>query len=195
LLVNYMRSFCSDYLKLKAQLLDDEFGKVQKICVYYTKGIMHNGSHPMDLLLDWFGEPDSMHVTHAFLDYTPDDPTIDACLMFGDIPVYFMGLDESKFSYFEMAIFTGNAQISLAEFGKRLVIRRVDSILKVGGHRVLGSPDERDTKLVFAMADSLSSLVKAIQGHEIEINGLRALKALELTSKLADLGKEKVCST
>jgi len=191
LLVNYMRSFCTDYLKLEEQLLGGEFGKIRKVSVYYTKGIMHNGSHAIDLLFAWLGEPNSMCVTRAFVDHDPEDPTVDACLMFDDVPAYFIGLDESRFSFFTITVFTDKALISLEEFGRRLVVRRVDANPQASGHRVLGPPDERDTRLAFAMGDALSSLVHAMQGHEPEINGPRALKVLELTANLVNMGKGK----
>jgi len=185
LLVNYMRSFCTDYLKLKEKLLGGEFGKIQKICIYYTKGIMHNGSHAMDLLLDWFGEPDSWHVIHAVVDYNPADPTVDAYLNIHGIQVYFLGLDESKFSFFEMEIYTDNARISLEESGRRFVIRKVSGT-QASGHKYLGQVEESMTNLGSVMVDALSCLIDAVDHGYVEINGNRALKGLEITSNMAN---------
>lgn len=188
LLVNYMRSYCAEYLKLKKRLLAGEFGAVRKIVVCYTKGINHNGSHAMDLLLDWLGEPDSMRVTDAFVDHDPEDPTVDACLMFHGIPAYLLGLSEAHFSFFTITVFTDLAQISLEEFGRKLVVRNVDAAPVVSGHRVLGAPNEYATRLPFAMADALSNLLDMMRERTFEINGGRALKVLELTRTLAETG-------
>ncbi len=190
LLVNYMRSFCADYLKLKEQLLAGEFGKIQKVSVYYTKGIMHNGSHAVDLLLDWLGKPKLINVTHAFVDYDPEDPTVDAYVLFDDVPVNFIGLNESCFSIFTIEIFTNDARVSLEEFGRRLIIRRIDSGPQSSGHRILDYPHESDTKLAFAMADSLSCLVNTMGGHNSEINESKALNVLDLTASLAEMGRK-----
>jgi predicted dehydrogenase len=194
LLVNYMRSFCAQYQQLKGRLRSDEFGALLKIEVHYTKGIIHNGSHAMDLLIDWLGEPDSMHVSHAFVDHDAEDPTVDACLKFGEVPVYFMGLDEGSFSFFTLTLFTEKGVVSLEDFGRKLVVRAVDANPQKSGHKVLGEPVEYDTKLSFAMADALSSLVEAVQDERPEVNGYRAVRVLEVTESLAETGRKVVAN-
>lgn len=189
LLVNYMRSFSSEYIQLKHRIQGGEFGNIQKVCVYYTKGIMHNGSHAMDLLLDWFGEPDSsVFVSHAIVDYDPEDPTVDASLIFNGIPINFVGLNESYFSIFELEIYTDQAQLSFEEFGRRLVIKSVANT-QASGHKVLGKAKQSNTRLSTAMGDVLSHLISSIEMGKVEVNGDRALKGLEITAKLANLGK------
>ncbi|MDT8375587.1 MAG: Gfo/Idh/MocA family oxidoreductase [Mariprofundaceae bacterium] len=190
LLVNYMRSYCGEYLRLKKRLLDGEFGTIKKAVASYTKGIMHNGSHAMHLLLDWLGEPERFHVSHAFVDHFPDDPTVDACLMFGAVPVYLIGLDERDFSHFTLTLFTERGQISLDEFGRKLNIRTVLDTPQASGHKVLGVAETYETGLATAMADVLSTLIAAVQNRGVKGDALSALKTLEITENLALMGKE-----
>ncbi len=185
LLVNYMRSFVPSYISIRDSLKAERFGKVQKICAYYTKGIVHNGSHVVDLLLDWLGDPGSICVTNKEYDDTTDDPTVDAHLLFNGIPVHLIGLRESGYAFFEIEIYTERARIVFEEFGRCLAVRSVSAEQK-SGHKVLGPPNVSRTELEHSMSNSLSCLVDAITGGLGKLNARRALRCVEITMALAN---------
>ena len=55
--VNYSRRFSPAVRKLKQEIIDGIHGKPVLARIIYGKGLFHNGSHALDLLRFWFGEP------------------------------------------------------------------------------------------------------------------------------------------
>ncbi|MCH7792614.1 MAG: Gfo/Idh/MocA family oxidoreductase, partial [Planctomycetes bacterium] len=56
LLVNYSRRFDAAYQTLRCQIQKGCLGSIQAVSGYYGKGLLHNGSHWLDLLRFMFGE-------------------------------------------------------------------------------------------------------------------------------------------
>lgn len=190
LLVNYPRGYAPVICRYKERLLLGDFGSVQKVVVYYTKGIMHNGSHALDLLIDWFGVPDEAQVIHGHIDYTIDDPTVDAFLLFGDVPVYMMGLDEACYSQFEIDVFCTDARLSLVQNGTKVVLRELQQGCGPGGNRYLSEQfSEEDTGANHAIADALDSLVKSIDGDGGLSQDTHVLNVMDVCEGLARKGR------
>lgn len=194
LLVNFQRNFTAAYRQLKLELVSGSYGVIQKVVVNYTKGIIHNGSHAMDLLIDWFGMPDDMQVFSAHIDYKITDPTVDALLIFDSMPVYFMGLNENHYSIFELHLYTETSMLSLNESGQILCIRRVKDKSTISGHKELERLPDKNMGLDMAMLDALNSLVEAINDHARLIDGERALMGLKITHQLAEQGMKRIKS-
>ncbi len=189
LLVNYPRGYASIMQSYKERLLSGEFGTVQKIIVYYTKGVIHNGSHALDLLMGWFGAPDSNQVIRGHIDYSTDDPTVDALIMFNDIPVYLMGLDEACYSQFEIDVFCSDARLSLVQNGTKAVLRKLRSDSGPGGNNYLSEKFiEEDTGADYAMSNVLDELLKSIEGDCVLSNGSHVLDVLYVCEMLARKG-------
>ena len=192
LLVNFQRNFTEGYIHLKQELDAGRYGAIQKVIVNYTKGVIHNGSHAMDLLVDWFGTPDKMQVFSAQVDYTETDPTVDALLMFDGVPVYMMGFNEGCFSIFEIHLYTETAILSLIDSGQILRLRKVREQSSASGHKELEPEVEIDMGLGMAMLDALNKMVEAIKGESYMISGDRALAGLRITHQLAGLGMKRM---
>ncbi|PCH54296.1 MAG: hypothetical protein COC22_00385, partial [Flavobacteriaceae bacterium] len=192
LLVNFQRNFTAAYRQLKSELVSGDYGVMQKVVVHYSKGIIHNGSHAMDLLLEWFGPPDGMHVLSAQIDYKETDPTVDALLMFNEVPVYFMGFNENCFSLFEIHLYTETAILSLTESGQTLRTKTVQEKSTVSNHKKLGPVAETNMGLDMAMLDALNSLVDGIKDRASLFDGKRALAGLKVTHQLAKLGMKRI---
>ena len=60
--VNYSRRFLPEYQKIKNDLKNKILGKIQLIQMFYSKGLIHNGSHAIDLTLWFFGYPKQIKV-------------------------------------------------------------------------------------------------------------------------------------
>jgi len=192
LLVNFQRNFTPAFIQLKDELQSGQYGAIQKVVVYYTKGIIHNGSHAMDLLVDWFGLPDHIQVLSAHVDYKKTDPTVDAVLMFDEKPVYFMGLNENHYSLFEVHLYTEKSILSLTESGQILRYKKVRQQSSESGHKGLELAVEQGMQLDTAMLDALNSLIDAIENTDRLIDGKRALVGLKVTHQLAEQGMKKL---
>ena len=193
LAVNYQRRWDTQMQRIKSALQRGELGTVQKVVVYYTKGICHNGSHVIDLLLDWFGPPAEMQVLGNHVDFAINDPTVDAHLLIGDVVVYLIGLDEREYSIFEIDILGALGRVKVKSFGRETewFQRQPDPRLK--GYHDLNSPGTvYQTELARVMAHALQEIVHAIfTGEPVRSNGESALATLRVCQQLATQARRK----
>jgi len=190
LLVNYPRGYAPVIKSYKNRLLSGEFGSVQKVVVYYTKGIMHNGSHALDLLVDWFGSPNSSQVFQGNIDFTTEDPTVDALLDLQGTPVYMMGLDEACYSQFEIDIFCSAARLSFTHNGRNVVLRKLQPASGPGGNYYLSEKyTEEDTGSSYAISSVLDALLGSVDGERPLYKGEHIINVMETCKKLACEGR------
>jgi predicted dehydrogenase len=55
LIVNYMRNSLPDSIEIKSKIDSGEYAGHVKGMVWYAKGLIHNGSHFLNLLKYWMG--------------------------------------------------------------------------------------------------------------------------------------------
>ena len=194
LAVNYQRRWDEEMQRIKGALQRHELGTIQKVIVYYTKGICHNGSHAVDLLLDWFGLPGEMRVLGSHVDFVADDPTVDARLLFGDVAVYLIGVDEREYSIFEIDILGTSGRVKVKSGGRETewFQRRPDP--RYEGYREL-SLRSRDCRPSHAqpMSHALQEIVHAIlSGLTVRSNGESALATLRVCRQLAVQAKAEL---
>jgi predicted dehydrogenase len=169
-------------------------GNIQKVVVYYTKGICHNGSHAVDLLVDWFGLADDMQVFGSHIDFAADDATVDARLLMRGVPIYLVGMDAREYSIFEIDILgaLGRVRIDVSARQVKWFWRYPDSVYK--DYKVLKPGSRSDSILELdpssAMGGALTEIIEAIStGKEVRSNGRTALATLKVCYELARKAK------
>ena len=73
--VNYVRRFAPGYRAAAADVRAERLGDIQVVWGIYTKGVLNNGSHMLDLLHMFFGDPGELAATRAFEEIA-GDPTV-----------------------------------------------------------------------------------------------------------------------
>lgn len=123
ILVNYIRRFQPGFLRLKTQLEDllkQPSEKVRHIVIRYSRGLLNNGSHALDLvsfLLGCAPEITDVQVLQYAFDAFPTDPTASLQCRFGGIPVTMIGFEQPCFTIFEIDLYTTTHHIAIRESG------------------------------------------------------------------------------
>jgi predicted dehydrogenase len=188
LAVNYQRRWDRLVGHLKQALQEGRLGDLQKVVVYYGKGVLHNGSHAIDLLLDWFGAPEKLQVIRKQFDFATADPTVDAWLVLGGVPVYLVGIDSRHYSLFEMDLFGTRGRVTLANFGNWLEWfprKNPTSPDQVGDLRERPRIQRRGAPV--AMRFVLKEIIHALRtGGRVRSNGETALETLRVCIELVE---------
>lgn len=189
LVVNYQRRWDSHMKRIKSALQRGELGTIQKVVVFYTKGVCHNGSHAVDLLIDWLGLPDEMIVFGSHVDFAADDPTVDARLLMGTVPVYLIGADATEYSIFEIQILGTLGRVNVTHSGCQTEWFQRQSVPQMPGYRELRSPGTvYETDASNTIAHALDETIKAIlTGEPVRSTGETALATQRVCQKLATL--------
>lgn len=116
--VNYSRRYSPFFQKIAAALRTNQFGKVLGAQAIYGKGLFHNGSHLINLLRFWFGEPRSVSASQS--QWGPnEDPTISFNFMSASgFEVQALGIDERLVTSFELTVLTEKYKIEFSLGGQ-----------------------------------------------------------------------------
>lgn len=87
IMVNYFRRLDKNNIVIREWIRKGRLGKLVKSVMYYTVGIIHNGSHGIDLMQWYFGEID--RVMGITLSREGEDHLIDACYVLKNNGIFF----------------------------------------------------------------------------------------------------------
>ena len=122
LVVNYMRRFEPGSIALKRIIQEGGVGEIFKGVVWYSKGLLNNGTHFIDLLCYWLGDVTSVEVMSKGRKWDGKDPEPDICLHFDKVAVYVFAGREECYSTGEIDLFGSRGRIRYTEFGKQIEI-------------------------------------------------------------------------
>ncbi|MEI6153744.1 MAG: Gfo/Idh/MocA family oxidoreductase [Deltaproteobacteria bacterium] len=188
LVVNYMRRFEPGSIEIRRMIQNEELGDIFKGHGWYSKGLINNGSHFIDLLRFWLGEVTRVEIMKEGRQWDGLDPEPDICLYFHDIPVYFLAGREECFSVGEINLFCGGGMIRYANFGNLIEVYKTYRSPFLKGYTVL-SPDKETvcTDLKRYQLHVLEGLYKHLTvGDKLNSDGGSATETLEVI--------EHVCS-
>jgi len=194
LAVNYQRRWDYRMERIKNMLRSGTLGCIQKIVIYYSKGLRHSGSHAVDLIMDWLGPCSGAETFgRGIMDYSWDDPTVDARFIAGGVPVYLIGLDNRKYGMFEINIFSERGRIVVENYGEKVVLYRARGRKASGSAVELGKEIVMKKKAGFSLMEKvLDEIVRAIRtGSPIRSTGRTALQTVEACCTI--LGSRKAC--
>lgn len=127
LAVNYMRRFDPGAIALRSIIRNEEIGTIFKGVVWYSKGILNNGSHFIDILHFWLGDVTRVEIIQRGRRWEGIDPEPDFCLHFGGTPVYFLAGFEEHYSVGEIDLFATGGVIRYTQSGNRIEISRTQA--------------------------------------------------------------------
>ena len=165
LIVNYLRRWFSEFSELGDQLRAGKFGRVQNITVRYSKGLLHGGSHALDLLHFFFGTLRVDSILGIINDGRSKDQTVNVLLRTNDnAPVFFIGTDYRQYSLFEIDISASGGRVIIDNLGERLRSYISHDSEEFPGHAGLHLEEQKNIKLFFAMDHAVAGIYDMLRG-------------------------------
>lgn len=164
LFVNYPRRYDPVLQRVKADILSKKYGAVLYAVITYTKGILHNGSHAVDICHFLFGDLHKSIPVWARDDYSSEDPTISVFFSFERCSnVTFIAADERYYSIFDFEIACEKRKIRFEKFGfeYREDVVRDDPMFS--GYHDLKRTRYRRTGLHKAMLGLVDNVVQCLE--------------------------------
>lgn len=188
-LVNYIRRFPPVYRKSIKDLREGKLGEIQVVTNYYTKGLINNGTHTIDLLRTMFGEPSKVAALGAFSAPYKTDLSSSIKLTFDPgFDAYLIALDSKAYNIFDIDILGTKGRLAFRDLGHTQEYYPVEHSKRKHGFSQL-SPNAKctDTDLSKAIQFGIESLISSIEQNQAPIctlsDGLRALEiALKINS-------------
>lgn len=118
MMVNYSRRYIKEYSGLQQKL--KEYGSFLKGIGYYGKGLLHNGSHLIDLLQFLMGKAGYLTKAAQEISDLTGDPSVDVTLQIAGGIFSMVAIDSRFVTVFEIELFFERARIRILEGGKRI---------------------------------------------------------------------------
>lgn len=115
LILNYSRRFLPEFHKLREEI--GEYGRFLKGVGYYGKGILHNGSHMLDLLRFLLGAVECLEVLPTEVQDLPGDVSKDVLLRVQGEAFHMLAIDSRAVTVFELELFFEKARIRILDGG------------------------------------------------------------------------------
>jgi len=179
LAVNYSRRWAPDTIALAEELAAGEWGAVRSVVGTYTKGVVHNGGHMIDLIHLLLGPVRLIAAGQAVHDFWDDDPSVPALLETeSGVAVHLAIGDARDCALFELTIITERGEIAMRDGGFAWSERRVGDSAIFPGYRTLGQPTIRVGEYERAMRAAIDNIAAALDhGAALRSTGETALAA------------------
>ncbi|MBT9512448.1 MAG: Gfo/Idh/MocA family oxidoreductase [Acidovorax sp.] len=186
LAVNHTRRWAPDIRELGRQLAAGGHGELRGASARYSKGILNNGSHLVDLLSLWLGPLSLLSAGHAFSDFWPDDPTVPALLASGSGAGISIGCAHATdYSLFEVELVTSTAVIAMEDGGLAWRLRLPGPSAQFAGYRALDGGRRLPGRYMEAMTGAAHNIYDAVmKDSPLLSTGVTALEAQRLCESI-----------
>ncbi len=196
LAVNHTRRWDPKVIELRNKIAKGELGKVRSVVGYYNKGVLNNGSHMVDLLLNLFGSLNVVTAIRAVNDYFKDDLTVSALLdTKSGLPVHLVGAHASDYAFFELEVIGSKQCVTMRDGGLNWSSRKVLENMSFKGHKSLKKDKYSKGKYLEAMIGAVENIYNAItKGEKLLCTGEEACLAQKVCHDLSRAALLKINS-
>ena len=111
--VNLIRRIDPSVQKIKS-FIDNGIIKMPcKGVVWYSKGLIHNACHFIDLLSWWLGAPNNVEIIDVGRQVNEWDLELDLKIRFADSTVYFLAKKTEEFNYYNIELLARNGRLTI----------------------------------------------------------------------------------
>jgi predicted dehydrogenase len=181
--VNYFRRYDPGFQEVKAWI--SMLGEISQVRAIYTKGLRHNGSHMLDLIIWFFGKIQSVNVKSVLND--PYFRSVSAKLSCNCVQVDLVALDYNFYEVFEMDIIGDLGRIQILDGGQKIIFQKVTENKYYDGYKNLDVNKVHTGTYEHFMAKGLSTALRGEQmpslSNEILINNVIELCEESISNK------------
>ncbi len=185
LAVNYSRRYCPAFQSLRDEIRNGEFGDIQQVSGYYGKGIVHNGTHWIDLLRFLV---DDVKIAEVLPGPFPDAATPSVrFLTQSETPAFLLATNSAKFTLFEMDLIGTCGRVQIQNGGHEIIRSRTIESPLYRGHRNLDAGQSVTCCLKNAMVHAIDDILACLltPGRKSACPAAEAVACLEIAERVA----------
>jgi predicted dehydrogenase len=186
--VNYSRRFVPEFQKIRENIEKGIYGNYLTGLGTYGKGLIHNGSHLIDLLHNFKFNVKRVKVIDRLADFYKDDKSVSAVLTLGNNKHFFCQFaDCRKYTLFEIDILFEKKRLRIINSG--FIIEeydiRQDNIFRE--YRVLRKTKETNTSLGNSLYFAVDNIYKHLtKGEDLKCSFEDGYKTLKTCITIRD---------
>jgi len=171
-LVNHSRRFDKTVQNIRRKLIKGQFGRVVLGNAIYGQGLLHSGTHIIDLARYFFGEMISSKTLYELGDFKKEDKSKGVFIKFkGCEQFYLQPSDCRNYDLFEFNIIAQKGRITFTDLGFKYSEQNVINDPMYRGYKILSQPRVQKTNFDQAMYNLVDNAVKHLtSGQELICN-------------------------
>lgn len=188
MLINYSRRFMPEFEKIKKDITYGYYGEYLTGTGYYGKGILHNGSHLIDLLRYFIGEIKKISPVSSLSDFYRDDKSVSAVLTFQNNNPFFMQFaDCRKYSMFEIDMLFEKKRVRIYDLGFKIEEYSIRDSKIFKGYKNIVKTSEINTSFNNAMHNAAENIYKYLsEGQALKCTLEDGFRALETCTRIKE---------
>jgi predicted dehydrogenase len=189
LYVNYMRRSDPAVQAVRRMIDDGRISTPVKAVVWYSKGLVHNGSHLVNLIGFWMGTPRQVALIRAGSRWEDHDPEPDFMLEYPHGCATFLAANEERFSHHTVELLAQNGRLRLERGGEVVEWQGVVDDGDCPGYRILAPRAEcLGSEMHRSQLNVTAELSAALRGQAANLcTGRDALETLRDIYRVIDL--------
>ena len=184
LYVNYMRRADPNVVEIKRRIVSGEIAGPIKVSAWYSKGLLNNGSHLVDLASYWLGDYISHKLLNCERHWNKTDPEPDVYIQFEKGSLVLMSAWEEFYTHFTVELLSRSGRLYYSNGGEKISFNQAgeDDLFK--GYKVLADNPEifknHFLKYQYHVYEQLSEALQKRKSNLCDgFNGLRTLEILK----------------
>lgn len=190
LIVNHTRRWDESIQKLKLEIKKELWGDLRCVNAIYTKGVINNGTHLIDLFYNLFGKISILSVGLPIYDHFEDDPTVP-CVLEGpkNLPINISCGNAADYAIFEIQFVFSRSTLCMEDGGLLWKKRNVEDNTVFPGYKTLSKPKSIKGKNLKTFQNAVDNIYHAIEsGSELLSTGDSAILSQILCEKIKEKG-------
>jgi predicted dehydrogenase len=188
LAVNHNRRWDPAVTRLRDELAAGVWGAVRSATGYYNKGVLNNGSHMVDLLLNLLGPLTLQSVGKPVFDFWASDPSIAATLFTAAGVTTRLDCGRaSDYALFELLLVTDKGMITMEEGGQRWRVRLSEPSQQFAGYQTLPVGVFTEGRYLESMRNAVENIYQTLTGSStLASTGDTAFAAHSICQQILD---------
>lgn len=143
LFVNYIRRTDPGAIEISRRIAVGEIITPVKANVWYSKGVINNGAHFLNLLEWWLGDIESVSVISPGRIWDIDDPEPDFTVNFCNGSAVFRAAWEEAFSFYSIELLSPSGRLKYDRGGEKIAWQSLYTDPNFDGYKILADEEEK----------------------------------------------------
>lgn len=184
--VNFTRRFLKEFYEIEKIIKEKKIGELESVTFYYSRGLIHNASHYLDLVNWYIGETEKnlVHVsTKEGLGGNDDTASFDLIYDSG-LEIRFIGLNPTKLSFAEVDFVGTNGRVKV-NFKNEIEKYKVVKNKMFKGYSRYDLASVKQIQFAEGLPDAVDNIFKVLNGKaELKSPAENSLKVFELITRI-----------
>lgn len=184
--VNYTRRFLEEFSFIEQMLRKEKLGKIESMTFYYSRGLIHNASHYLDLINRYIGETEKNLIKVSVKKgISKSDETVSFDMIYKNgLEIRFIGLEPTKLSFAEVDFIGTTGRVRL-NYKNEMEFYKVTKNKLFKGYSVYEMTECKKIEYAKALPNAVENIKKVLEGKE-ELNSPaeNSLKVFELINRI-----------